>query len=272
MFAAVAAVAVVAIVAATAYLITGTGGGNDGAAANVNTPTRQPTVSVTAAPTNAPLTRAPTMSPSPSPPPVPATPQPEPGYFLWNSKSGKWQSNDVQKDSSDFKEGDSVLFLYKLDGVVPGQTYQIVIDYFDCGLSPGKSFDHLGPMPPTSDAPQMSPPGPGRARPDAQVPIPDDPGVPNDSGAGSLLTLWGGTFPHSPALDTTPDCAGDKRVTLQVTARSGSIDLEWAGHLASAKEWPGEGAASAKTSFGMTVTARSLPGSRIQVAPGAVAK
>ncbi|HSP54263.1 MAG TPA: hypothetical protein VLS25_01635 [Dehalococcoidia bacterium] len=273
MFATVAAIAVAAIVVATAYLITGTGDGNDGAAANVNTPTRRPTVSVTAAPTNAPVTRAPSMSPSPSPSPVPATPQATPSFFLWNSASGKWQSSDLQKDSSGFTDGDSVLFLYKLDGVHPGQTYEIVIDYFDCGLSPGQSFDHLGPMPSTGDAPQMMPPGPGRARPDAQVPIPDDPSVGNDGGPGSLLTVWGGTFPHSPALEMTPaECAGDKRVKLQVTAQSSTIELEWAGHLAAAKDWLGEGAASAKSAFGMTVTARGFRDSRIQVLPGAVTR
>jgi len=166
-----------------------------------------------------------------------------------------------------------VLFLYKLDGVHPGQTYEIVVDYFDCGLSPGQSFDHLGPMPSPGDAPQMMPPGPGRARPDAQVPIPDDPAVTNDGGPGSLLMVWGGTFPHSPALEVTPaDCAGDKRVKLQVTAQSSTIELEWAGHLASAKDWPGAGAASAKSPFGMTAAAGGLPGARIEVAPGAVAK
>ncbi|HSP54860.1 MAG TPA: hypothetical protein VLS25_04660 [Dehalococcoidia bacterium] len=273
MFAAVAAIAVVAIVVAAVYLIAGTGGGNGGAVANANTPTRRPAVSVTAAPTTAPVTQAPTLSPSPSPSPVPATTQATPNFFLWNSVSGKWQSSDLQKDSSGFTEGDSVLFLYKLDGVHRGQTYEIVIDYFDCGLSPGQSFDHLGPMPSTGDAPQMMPPGPGRARPDAQVPVPDDPGVGHDGGPGSLLTVWGGTFPHSPAWEMTPaECAGDKRVKLQVTAQSSTIELEWAGHLAAAKDWPGEGAASAKTSFGMTVTARSLPGTRIQVLPGAVTR
>ncbi len=273
MFVAMAAAGVAAIAVAAAYLIAGSGGGNGGAVANPNTPTRRPTVSATGAPTTAPVATAPTPSPSPSPSPVPATPQPAPEFFVWNSRSGKWQAHDLQEGSSGFAEGDSVLFLYKLDGVVPRQTYEISIDYFDCGLSPGQSFDHLGPMPSTGDAPQLASPGPGRTRPDSQVPIPDDPGVANGGGPGSLLTLWGGTFPHSPALEMAPaNCAGDKRVMLQVTAQASIIELEWAGHLASAKDWLGEGASSAKSPFGMTVRARGLLDSRIQVAPGAVAK
>ncbi len=270
------AFALVTVVVAAVYFIAGTGDDDGGPIVSVtSTPTRQPTASPTELPTAIPTTPAvtPTPSPSASPSPVPGTPQPGAGFFLWNEKTGKWQGDNLKKDSSGVSEGDVVLFLFKLSGVKPGESYQIDIDYFDCGLSPGQSFDHLAATTTAGDAPQLAAPAPGRVRPDSQVPAPDDPGVANDGGTTAYLSVWGGTFQHTPELTPTPaTCAGDKKLSMRVRAQSTTLYVEWGGHVATAADWLGEGAASAKSPFGMSAMLQGAGEERLEVLVGAVSR
>jgi hypothetical protein len=166
-----------------------------------------------------------------------------------------------------------VPFLYKLSGLKPGETYEIDIDYFDCGLSPGQSFDHLASTASAGDAPRLATRGPGRVRPDSQVPVPDDPGVANDGGTTAYLSVWGGTFQHAPELTATPaTCAGDKKLTTRVRAQSTTLYVEWGGHVATAADWPGEGAASAKSPFGISAMLQGASEERLEMLVGAVSK
>ena len=272
------AFALVTVVLAAVYFIAGAGDDGSGPIVSVtSTPTRRPTASPTEPPTAIPTTPAatptPTPSPSASPSPVPGTPQPGAEFFLWNEKTGEWQGDDLKKGSSGVSEGDVVLFLFKLSGVNPGESYQIDIDYFDCGLSPGQSFDHLAATATAGDAPQLAAPGPGRVRPDSQVPVPDDPGVANDGGTAAYLSAWGGTFQHTPELTATPaTCAGDKKLTMQVRALSTTLYVEWGGHVATAADWLGAGAASAKSPFGMSAMLQGAGEVRLEMLAGAVSK
>jgi hypothetical protein len=283
-FAVLTAFALVTSVLVGIYLVAGTGDSGGGPIVSATTtPTKRPTASPTASPTVRPTvvpatpaataTAKPTATPAPSPSPVPGTPRPSAELFLWNAKTGKWQADDLKQSSSSLSEGDAVLFLFKLSGVKPGETYEITIDYFDCGLSPGKSFDHLAAADAGGGAAQLAAPGPGRVTPDAQVPVPDDPGVANDSASTAYLALWGGTFPHATKLVATPaTCAGDKRLTVPVLARASTLYLEWGGHLASAADWVNQGAASATSPFGMSATMADIGEARIELLPGAVSE
>ena len=277
-FAVLSAFALVTVVLAAVYFIASAGDDNGGPIVSVTaTPTRRPTASPTERPTAIPttpaLTATPAPSPSPSPSPVPGTPRPNIEFLLWNEKAARWQEEDLKKDASGVAEGDVVLFLYKLSGLKAGETYEVDIDYFDCGLSPGQSFDHLASTGSSGDAPQLAAPGPGRVRPDSQVPVPDDPAIANDGEPTAYLSLWGATFQHSPTLTATPaNCAGDKKLTVRVLAQASTLYLEWGGHLASAADWLGEGASSAKSAFGMTATLQGADEARLEVLAGAVSK
>ena len=277
-FAVLSAFALVTSVLVGIYLVAGTGDSDGGPIVSATTtPTKRPTASPTARPTVVPATPTATAKPTatlaPSPSPVPGTPRPAAEIFLWNAKTGKWQADDLNQSSSSLSEGDAALFLFKLSGVQPGETYEIAIDYFDCGLSPGQSFDHLASADAAGDAAQLAAPGPGRVRPDAQVPVPDDPGVANDSASTAYLALWGGTFPHAAELLATPaTCADDKRLTVRVLARASTLYLEWGGHLASAADWVNQGAASATSPFGMSATIADIDEARIELLPGAVSR
>jgi hypothetical protein len=268
------AFALITVAVAAVYFVAGTGddGGGGPIAAVTSTPTRKPTVSPTEQPTSTPTLPAATPTSSPSPSPVPGTPRPGAEFFLWNDESKQWQDDDLEKDSSSAGEGDILLFLFKLNDVKPGETYQIEIDYFDCGLSPGRSFDYLAAAS-SGDTPQLATPGPGRVRPDSQVPVPDDPGVGNDGGSPAYLSAWGGTFQRAPELSpVSATCTGDKKLSVSVLAQSSTLYVEWGGHLASVTDWLGEGAASAKLPFGMSAMLQGASAERIEVLVGAVSK
>ena len=166
-----------------------------------------------------------------------------------------------------------MLFLYKLSGLKPGATYDIDIDYFDCGLSPGQSFDYLASTASAGDAPNLAVRGPGRVRPDSQVPVPDDPGVGNDGGAAAYLSVWGATFQHAPERSSIPEtCDGDTKLSVRFLAQSNTVHVEWGGHLASVTEWPGQGAASANSPFGMSATLQGTGEERLELLVGAVSE
>jgi len=276
---------IVIIAAAAVYAIQTSGGDGDGSVSAVtSTPTSRATPSPTKGvtptsvpPTAVPPTSAPTATPKPtpaptsSPTPAPGTPRPSTEFFLWNSKSGEWQANGLTKETSAYSEGDVVPFLLKVSGVKAGQTYDVTLDAFDCGLSPGRSFDYLTSAAAGGDAPLLAAPAPGRARPDAQAPVPDDPAVAKDGGPLAYLALWGGTFQTAPSWEQTPgSCAGDQKLTVRVRAQAGTLYLAWGGHLASQADWPGGGASSAKTSFGLSVSVDGLGDMRLEVPASAV--
>jgi hypothetical protein len=272
------AFAVVAVVVAIVTLVASSGDDGGGTVVGVtSTPTRRPTASPTRPPTTATTTPAatptasPTKSPTPSPSPIPGTPAPDAEFFLWDATSGKWLAGDPPPGI--YSEGDTIVFLLKLTGVEPGESYELAIDYFDCGLSPGQSFDYLAPVTAAGDGPGLTPPGPGRARPDSQVPAPDDPAVTSDAGAGGQLSAWGGAFQRAPEFTPAQSaCSGDKQLTVSVLGQAGTLYIEWGGHLATAADWPGKGAASAKSSFGISAGLAGAEASRLEIAPGAVSR
>lgn len=258
---ALVAFALGAVMGVSMYLASG-GDSNDGAAVIATaTPTIRPT-----ALSNSQPTAAPTNTPGPSA--VPEPPAQQTALFAWNAREEKWQQDSLIPVRTDYAEGDTVPFLFRIWNVSPGQVYEVAIDYFDCGLSPERSFDYLSS--PRDSAPRLVPPGPGRERPDSQVPLP---AAVQAAGGTAYVSAWGGTFQQAPEVSPTGEtCTGDQRVLLHVLAGSSAIYIEWGAHLASVVDWPEDGAASARAPFGMTAGLEGTPARRLQVVPNTISR
>jgi hypothetical protein len=251
-----------AVVGGAFHLASGGGDTDDGAAViATSTPTIRPT-----ALSNVQPTAAPTNGPGPSA--VPEPPAQDTALFAWNARAGKWQQDSLIPGKTDYAEGDTVPFMFRLWNVSPGEVYEVSIDYFDCGLSPERSFDYLSS--PRDSAPRVVAPGPGRERPDSQVPLPA--AVQATSGT-AYVSAWGGTFQQAPEVSPIAEtCTGDHRVILRVLAGSSTVYIEWGGHLASAADWPENGAASARAPFGMSAVLQGTLAIRLQVLPNTVSR
>ncbi|HET9476935.1 MAG TPA: hypothetical protein VFP63_05565 [Dehalococcoidia bacterium] len=246
------------VVAGVVYLIAGGGGADDGPAVFATaTPTIRPTALSNVQPTNTPGASA-----------VPEPPAQDTALFAWNAREGKWQQDSLIPGKTDYTEGDTVPFLFRLWNVNPGQVYDVAVDYFDCGLSPARSFDYLGSVGDT--APRLAAPGPGRDRPDSQVPLPAAVQAP---GGTAYVSVWGGTFQQAPEMSPIAEtCTGDQRILLRVLAGSSAIYIEWGAHLASVADWPEDGAASARAPFGMTAALDGTSARRLQVLPNTISR
>ena len=258
---ALAAFALGAVMGGAFYLLAGGGDTDDGAAViATSTPTIRPTALSNAQPTAA-------FTNTPDPSAVPQSPDQATALFAWNARAGKWQQDSLIPGKTDYAEGDTVPFLFRLWNVSPGQVYEVAIDYFDCGLSPERSFDYLSS--PGDSAPRLVAPGPGRERPDSQVPLPD---AVQAAGGTAYVSAWGGTFQQAPEVSPTSSCTGDQRVNLRVLAGSSTVYIEWGGHLASAADWPENGAASARAPFGMSAVLQGTLAIRLQVLPNTISR
>lgn len=257
---ALAAFALGAVMGGALYLASG-GDSNDGAAVIATASPIRPTALSNSQPTAPPAN-------TPGPSAVPEPPAQETALFAWNAREEKWQQDSLIPGRTDYAEGDTVPFLFRLWNVSPGQVYEISIDYFDCGLSPARSFDYLSS--PRDSAPRLVPPGPGRERPDSQVPLP---AAVQAAGGTAYVSAWGGTFQQAPdVLPVTSTCEGDQRLTFRVLAGSSAVYIEWGGHLASAADWPEDGAASARAPFGMSAMLEGTLALRLQVLPNAISR
>ena len=249
------------------------GGGNDCVVLTVTATAKpSPIASPTGTPTSTPAgTPTPSQTAIPTNTPLPSTPYPALALFAWSDRSNKWQTGDLSNDTSGYANGNAIPFLVELNGVNPGQTYDAVIRYVDCDDQPSTGFDYMTAASDAGTEPLLAAPGPGRARPDAQVPFPDDPAVPGDAGPEMFLALWGGTFGRAPAF--TPSlsgCDGARLLTVSVLARSTTLQIDWGGHLASPSDWPGKGAASAREPYGVSVAVTGVGEMSIGVKPEAV--
>ncbi|HET8943773.1 MAG TPA: hypothetical protein VFO59_03250, partial [Dehalococcoidia bacterium] len=108
-----------------------------------------------------------------------------------------------------------------------------------------------------------------RERPDSQVPLPD---AVQAAGGTAYVSAWGGTFQQAPEVSPTSSCTGDQRVDLRVLAGSSTVYIEWGGHLASAADWPENGAASARAPFGMSAVLQGTLAIRLQVLPNTISR
>lgn len=261
----VAALAAAVLIALTAGVYATTvlqrGGGVETPSAVTPPPGPEPTHSPLVQPLATPTPRAtespsPTASPapaaSPSPAPAAATPSPAPsGTLLAWSKAGRsWDSSGAA--GRGYREGEAVPLLLVIRNTRPSEKYSVRLGY-DCISGGANAIDFLTGMPEAAlQEAATAAGGPGRARPDAAIPLPDDPALTfDDARPDPSLRLWGGTFASAPAgpVPSGP-CNGGKEVTLAIVARQETVYLLWAAHLASARDWgSGKGAASAQAPF-----------------------
>lgn len=230
------------------------------------TPTRTPTLRPTASP-------GPTPSPAPSASATPATLPLR--LAAWLPGEERWAEGGLaQPTGKEFSEGGAMTSLVRIDGTHPGDSYQIEIMY-DCATEKSAAFDFLTSVEPEASA--LTAPGPGRAIPDAAIPVPDDPDITfDDAATGRTFRLWGGSFEAAPTgpLSETPCRPGQsnaKRLVLTVTARQETLFVMFGAHLASASDWgAGKGASNAGAKLG--VSARVAGGDWLTQAlpPGSV--
>ncbi len=144
-----------------------------------------------------------------------------------------------------------------------GQNFQVSLAY-DCAAAAGSALDFIAGVQPADDLPALTAPGPGRQRPDAAIPLPDDPSIGTDDGNPGLLELWGGKFTRlaeGPAPATA--CPGQKSIVVDVQADGGTVYLLGSAHLAS-------GAAGQATPYGLQLTVTGVGAQTVNIAPGAV--
>jgi hypothetical protein len=143
-----------------------------------------------------------------------------------------------------------------VEGAEPGTPYEVAIYPPACRPEPATSFDYLAGHEAAPPLALLTPPGPARERPDSVIPVPDDPSTAADNAAdGGRLGLWGGVFQQRPAWQPgSGECPDGRVLVFQVKALSDELRLVWAGHLATAADWPGGGAAAATETISMTIT------------------
>ena len=192
--------------------------------------------------------------------------------FLWNPVIARWQYEMLALDASDYTEGDTIPFLLKIRNAEPGKVYELEIHYFNCGLSPERSFDGLASTESSGDLPRLVAPGPARARPDSRVQVPN-PAAADDGEATPYVAVWGGAIQQAPALsEVISSCAGDRSLTVRILAHSPTLYTEWGGHLASTTLSPRGNAGSAGPSFRMVAVLGGRAKARVEVLPNTSAR
>lgn len=156
-------------------------------------------------------------------------------------------------------------FLLIMGNLQPGETYRMIIRY-RCQKNGAAAFDFLsGAAEESMGQMATAEGGPGRARPDATIPLPDDPAIGfDDARPDTSLRLWGGSFVSAPRSLFEGPCAGEKQLEVMIQARQATAYSMWAGHLASGGDWgSGKGASSAR---GLLTMGASLGDASVEIA------
>ncbi len=203
-------------------------------------------------------------------------PAPSQASFLfaaWNARSNKWQSTDLNADNSSYSEGQEIPFLVRIDGAARDSNYDVILDYYDCSVPPAMAFDYLTSAESAGELPLLAAPAPGRVRPDSAISIPRDPGVTlKRPPEAASFSLWGGSFYDAPSwVSRSSLCPDGRRMSLKLRAQGPVVFLAWSAHIASSADWPGQGAARATATYGISVELPSLGRRVFTVMPGAVA-
>lgn len=196
---------------------------------------------------------------------------------VWADAHSRWQFGDLYAEDSRYREGQAIPFLLRMDDLRPGAVYVLFILY-GCGAEGTAAFDFLTAYGRDSDTElTTAEEGPGRAGPDASIPIPDDPSIRVDDEGREpvrLFHLWGANFdsePIGPIL--TELCKRGKVIGLRIRAAAPAVYLLWAGHLGSSTDWgEGQGAAGGDGPFEIEVRVPGVdPGSvKLEIASTAV--
>lgn len=240
----------------------------------VTEPAAEPTPPAVTPRTTKPAATATPPAPTTTPPVVVSPPTPAGGVSvgLWSNVSGQWWFGDLSAQTGQYKEGEFLPIIGTF-AATPGHTYAVSVVY-DCATDDASgAFDYLSGIDAYGATPYTAPGGPGKARPDAAIPVPDTDGFAPDNGAFGTVSLFGAHFggiPGSPLPGG--DCDRQRALQLLVVADRTQVTLILGGHLASEATWGvDEGAASHGPPFGIEVTVSGVGTARANVTAGTVA-
>jgi hypothetical protein len=277
---------IVAVGAIVAVQALDTGDDNSGIVGTVTetpkpTDTLTPSGSETPSPTEAPSTETPapeTATPVPTTTPAPTsaspatTPQGVVSVAYWANKLNTWWFGDLKDSVANYEEGQDIPFIVRWGGVA-GQTYWLHI-VSDC-QTPDTfgTIDYLSGVQDWGAELTAATYGPGSARPDGAIPVPDTPNFDPDNGNVAILTLYGAKFPVLP-LPPHPDdnCDFQRTQDLPVQAYGGPIIFLASAHLGTATVYSsGEGASTASVPFGLHISVDGVGSADVMVDPSAIA-
>jgi hypothetical protein len=239
------------------FLASGDGGESNGAAFNPS-PSETPLATVAGA----------SQSPEPSEraAAAPSTVQ----VFVWSRQQSRWLDRLDHTDG--YREGESVPLLVNLAGTLANMRYLITLRY-KCGAGERAAFDYISQPAEEDAASLLTAPGPGRTQADANIPIPDDPGIDFDDNVNGRFQFWAAAFhalPQGPSPSS--ECTNTKEFGIWFTAHAPSVSLVLAGHLATAADWgEGRGASSQDDPLFSEVSVEGAETDRLQIAPEAIA-
>jgi hypothetical protein len=193
--------------------------------------------------------------------------------FAWSREQSRWIADRLDDDPASYREGEMVPFLVLFEGAVDDATYEITIRY-QCGTDERASFDYLSQVAEADAASFVTAPGPGRTRPDATIPIPDDPSIAFDDDVDGRFQLWGGSFEDVPeGPRPSSKCTDTKEFQMSVTAQNPAVFLIMGAHLAATEDWgEGRGASSQEAALFSEVSVDGGAPVRVEIAPDVVAQ
>ncbi len=159
----------------------------------------------------------------------------------WSDVHSNWQHGDLNSNNSAYHEGESVPFMLRIDGAVPGTTYALTVRY-DCKKGTINAYDFLTRYDrDRGTAPALDSEGPGNTTPDHTLSINDDPSITYDNAeTNRVWKLWGGHFGPTnsgPSPSTICPPSSEKVYQLDVVADEATVWLLWGGHLSSRLDW-----------------------------------
>ena len=182
------------------------------------------------------------------PGPDPDSPNSTESYALdeWSDTLGVWQSADLDRRGSAYREGEAVPFMLRIEGAAPGTLYKVSVR-LHCARPDGLRYDFVTSY--DSDRgimPALHEDGPGSPVADATLAVPDEEDTTfDDRERDRSFKLWGGSF-NSVAVSPIRDgsCLDHGQTTqrtyvFMVRALADTLYLLWGGHLASSADWGG---------------------------------
>ena len=227
------------------------------------TSTPQPTAVTTPTP-------SPTMTPEPT---IAPTATPAFGFRAqlraWSDATSEWVLTALDQGTSNYREGDLVPILLRIEEATPGDTYDLQIKY-DCASGERHAFDFLSGIATDDKDPLMTAPGPERISPDSALMVPDDASLEVDDATGGTFLAWGATF--SAASEPQPEtaCSDEKSIAVSLIAQADTVMLIWAGHLASSADWGPDGGAASAGPFRVEVVIDDVAKESVTLLPGSV--
>lgn len=227
------------------------------------TSTPQPTAVATPTPSPT-MTIEPTIAPTATPA-LPFRAQ----LRAWSNATSEWALTALDQGTSDYREGDLVPILLRIEETTPGDTYDLQIKY-DCASGERHAFDFLAGIAIDDTDPLLAAPGPGRITPDSALIVPDDASLEIDDSTGGTFLAWGATFSAASEPQPQTACSDEKSIAVSLIAQADTVMLIWAGHLASSADWgPDAGAASAGP-FRVEVLIDGVAKQSVTLLPGSV--